>query len=146
ACNTAGAPSLSRVKCCRMSTSEPDALSRRSFVHAIATAMGAAASLRWMDIASAAEGDVSFLSAAEAADIEAVAAQIIPTDDTPGAKEAGVIHFIDRALGTVLAHLATEYRAHFADFQAACRSQHPGAVSFASLGSEQQIAFLRTVE
>ena len=58
--------------------------------------------LGWAEIAQAAHeahaaaqsaGDarLSFLSAAEAADVEAVAAQIIPTDDTPGAREAGVV-------------------------------------------------------
>ena len=39
----------------------------------------------------AGEAKISFLSAADAADVEAVAAQIIPTDDTPGAREAGVM-------------------------------------------------------
>ena len=33
-----------------------------------------------------------FLSAEQAAEIEAVAAQIIPTDDSPGAREAKVIY------------------------------------------------------
>src|SRR5262245_37963177 len=41
-----------------------------------------------------------FFSPEQAAEIEAVAAQIIPTDDTPGAREARVIYFIDRALTT----------------------------------------------
>ena len=31
----------------------------------------------------------------EAADLTAIAARIIPTDDTPGATEAGVIYFLD---------------------------------------------------
>ncbi len=39
------------------------------------------------------------LGAAEAADLVAIAARILPTTDTPGATEAGVIHFFDRALG-----------------------------------------------
>ena len=34
----------------------------------------------------------SFLSQAELADVDAIAAQIIPTDATPGAREAGAIH------------------------------------------------------
>ena len=38
------------------------------------------------------------LTPAQARELEAVAARIIPTDDTPGAKEAGAIWFIDRAL------------------------------------------------
>src|SRR5262245_10586022 len=39
-------------------------------------------------------------TAAQAAQVEALTAQIIPTDDTPGAKEAGVVYFIDMALST----------------------------------------------
>ena len=43
---------------------------------------------------------LQFFSAEQAAEIEAVIAQIIPTDETPGAREAQVVHFIDRALIT----------------------------------------------
>jgi gluconate 2-dehydrogenase gamma chain len=140
---------------------ESDDLSRRSLLQAIATALGAAAlPLGWAEIAEAARqahaphaatsaagtAKISFLSAAEAADVEAVAAQIIPTDDTPGAREAGVVYFIDRALATFLSRLAPDYRARLAEFQATFRAQHPGAASFASLTSEQQIAYLKTVD
>ena len=71
--------------------------------HALGWAEVAQAMERRMPAAQA-DGDakLSFLSAAEAADIEAVAAQIIPTDDSPGAREAGVVYFIDRALATFL--------------------------------------------
>jgi gluconate 2-dehydrogenase gamma chain len=99
-----------------------------------------------VETAHAAERQISLLSAAEAADIDAVAAQIIPTDDTPGAREAGVVYFIDRALATVLSHLARDYRAHLAEFQAAFHERHPDARSFASLTSEQQIEYLKTVD
>jgi len=140
---------------------ESEDLSRRSLLQAIAAAIGAAAvPLGWADIAQAAqaahqahvaapsagEAKIAFLSAAEAADIEAVAAQIIPTDDTPGAREAGVVYFIDRALATFFSRLASDYRAQLAEFQTACRAQHPGAASFASLTSEQQIEYLKTVD
>ena len=40
------------------------------------------------------------VSRAQAADVDAMAAQIIPTDSTPGAREARVVQFIDRALVT----------------------------------------------
>src|SRR6266536_1771195 len=105
---------------------ESEDLSRRSLLQAIAAAIGAAAlPLGWADIAQAAqaahqahvagpsagEAKIAFLSAAEAADIEAVAAQIIPTDDTPGAREAGVVYFIDRVLATFFSRLASDYRA-----------------------------------
>jgi gluconate 2-dehydrogenase gamma chain len=41
-----------------------------------------------------------YLDAQAAAEVEALAAQIIPSDDGPGAKEADVVYFIDRALAT----------------------------------------------
>jgi gluconate 2-dehydrogenase gamma chain len=89
---------------------------------------------------------ISVLSVAEAADIEAVAAQIIPTDDMPGAREAGVVQFIDRALATFLSQLASDYRAQLAEFQTAFREQQPGIASFASLASTQQVEYLMTVD
>jgi gluconate 2-dehydrogenase gamma chain len=137
---------------------DADELSRRSLLQTIAAAIGAAAlPVGWAEIAEAAhqahagthlagKPKLSLLSAADAADIEAVAAQIIPTDDTPGAREAGVIYFIDRALATSLSRLASDYRAHLAVFQATSRRQHPEAASFAALTSDQQIELLKTVE
>jgi len=38
------------------------------------------------------------LTAAQAKDVEAIAAQIVPSDELPGAREAGVVYFIDQAL------------------------------------------------
>ena len=49
-----------------------------------------------------ADSPIAHLSAEEARDLEAVAAQIIPSDETPGAREAGVIYFIDAALGSFM--------------------------------------------
>jgi gluconate 2-dehydrogenase gamma chain len=138
------------------SSMETNTLSRRSLLHAIAAAMAtAAAPLGWAQVAQAidqahAAADMrgartlSFLTAVEAADVEAVAAQIIPSDDSPGAREAGVIYFIDRALGTSLAQLASDYRADLLAFQSAYRGRLPSAASFASLTSGQQIEFLQT--
>src|SRR5262245_25021774 len=142
----------------KVPTMQTASLSRRSLLQAIAATVAAAATpCGWAEVAQAldeahstahigADVKISLLSAAEAADIEAVAAQIIPTDDSPGAREAGVVYFIDQALATFLAQLATDYRAQLADFQAACRAQHPGAVSFASLTSEQQVEYLKSVD
>ena len=43
---------------------------------------------------------LSFFTGEQAAEIEAMTAQIIPTDETPGAREARCVYFIDRALAT----------------------------------------------
>lgn len=42
----------------------------------------------------------TFLPADEARDFASIAARIIPTTDTPGATEAGVIHFFDQAFAS----------------------------------------------
>src|SRR5262245_28271200 len=112
-------------------------LSRRSLLQAIAAVMASTAtSLGWPDVVQAmaqvhAVGHVgtgakfSFLTGAEAADVEAVAAQIIPSDDSPGAREAGVVHFVDRALGTFFSQLASDYRVQLDTFQAGYRERYP---------------------
>jgi gluconate 2-dehydrogenase gamma chain len=133
-------------------------LSRRSLVQAIAGLVATAVTpLGWADVAQGmdeargavqggAAAKLALLSAAEAADVEAVAAQIIPTDDSPGAREAGVVYFIDRALATFYAQLAGDYRAQLAAFQTAYRERHPAARSFGSLTSEQQVNCLRGID
>jgi gluconate 2-dehydrogenase gamma chain len=131
--------------------------SRRSLLHAIAATMATAAlPFEWPEIAEAiehghavaqgGESKISFFSAAEAADVEAIAAQIVPTDSTPGAREAGAVYFIDRALATFFSQLAGDYRTQLAAFQAGFRERHPGAGPFASSPSEQQIEYLREIE
>ena len=52
----------------------------------------------------------SFFSAADAADVDAIASRIIPTITTAGAHEARVVVFIDRALHTFLAELGGDFR------------------------------------
>ena len=47
-----------------------------------------------------AQPTLTVLTREQAAEIEAFASRIIPTDDTPGAREAGVVYFIDRGLST----------------------------------------------
>src|SRR5262249_24586097 len=86
--------------------------SRRHFLLSSVSGLSSAwLALRWPAILAAQEhaqrvvesgqaAQFEFFSPQEAAEIEAVAAQIIPTDDAPGAREAHVVHFIDRALVT----------------------------------------------
>ena len=86
------------------------------------------------------------LTAEQAADIEAVAARIIPSDGTPGAKEAGVIHFIDRALSTFNASQKPVFDEGIADLNRRARERWRGTTSFASLTTERQDELLRSIE
>jgi hypothetical protein len=62
---------------------------------------------------TAREGSAAFATLAtdEAADFAAIAARLIPTTDTPGATEAGVIYFFDRAWGDELSPFLAGVRA-----------------------------------
>ena len=82
------------------------------------------------------------LTAEEARELEAIAAQIIPTDDTPGAREAGVIYFIDRALGTFQSATLPVVREGIGDLQTRVREGSPGTSSFSELSDTRQIELL----
>jgi gluconate 2-dehydrogenase gamma chain len=86
------------------------------------------------------------LSAREAREIEAIASQIIPSGDSPGAREAGVIYFIDRALATFDADKRALYTEGLRDTEAACTRLFPGSESIASLKPEEQIRLLQAIE
>jgi gluconate 2-dehydrogenase gamma chain len=85
------------------------------------------------------------LSAAEALDVEAIAAQIVPSDDAPGAREAGALYFIDRSMHTWLAGQAESFRAGLRDFQTKFAATH-STVGFASADDATQRAFLSANE
>lgn len=89
---------------------------------------------------------LSVLSEAEAREIEALAAQIIPADSTPGAREAGVIYFIDRALATFDADKRTLYTEGLRQAQDKRRELFPASQSIAALQPDEQIQLLHAVE
>jgi len=89
---------------------------------------------------------LAFFNDAQAADIEAMAAQIIPTDDTPGAREARVIFFIDRALVTFERDARPVYIQGVQDLQAKTKELFPSASKFSALTSPQQIQVLTAIE
>ena len=87
-----------------------------------------------------------FFSPGEAADVAAIAAQIVPSGEAPGAREAHAVYFTDRALSTFFAGWAADYRTGLADFQTKFHAANPAAASFAAASSDDQIAFLKTVD
>ncbi len=89
---------------------------------------------------------LAFFSEAQAAEIDAMTAQIIPTDDTPGAREAHCMYFIDRALSTFAQKSQSAYTQGLQDLQAKTQQLYPDAGKFSALSSQQQIKVLTEIE
>ena len=81
-----------------------------------------------------------------AAEIDAITSQIIPSTDGPGAHEAGIVYFIDRALSTFDADLRETYRTAMAEVQQKRKEMFPGSSSIAALRNEQQIQLIHAIE
>src|SRR5712691_1935473 len=87
-----------------------------------------------------------FFTPEQAAEVEAMAAQIIPTDDTPGAREARVIYFIDRALTTFDKDKQQQYVKGVKELQAKQKKLFKNSAKFSSLSSDDQIKVLKSIE
>ncbi len=110
------------------------------------TALGGLACTRTVAAEARASTTLRFFTGSEAATVDALVAQIIPSDDTPGAHEMGAARFIDHALAGFMAPLAEAFRTGLTEFEVNCRAQHPGQDGFATLTAGQQIAWLQQVE
>jgi gluconate 2-dehydrogenase gamma chain len=104
--------------------------SRRTFLETAAVAVsGVAAGC------GGAYTSFRFFTESEARTLDAMLACIIPTDDAPGAREAGVIHYIDRQLTGKFRDSRKSYR----DGLAAMRG-------FADATPDRQEQYLRDME
>ena len=83
---------------------------------------------------------------AEAREFEAITTRILPTTDTPGAREAGAIWFIDKAYGSIYADFLADDRAMLADFQSGVATMFVGAELFSDLDEADQDAYLESRE
>jgi gluconate 2-dehydrogenase gamma chain len=79
-----------------------------------------------------------FLSEEQAADVDAIMALIIPSDDGPGAREAGTVYFLDRSLATFAKGDQKDFTESLGKFQAGSR--------FSKLTAAQQMDKLRKDE
>ena len=84
------------------------------------------------------------LSAEEAAVVTAMAEQIIPADQDPGATDLGVIHYIDRQLRRRHAKHFPLYRDGVAALQASSEGLH--GKPFTALAWDEQTALLRMLD
>src|SRR5688572_18612327 len=83
-------------------------LTRREAIRQAALQCGAV----WTLLGQTPSAGLKFFTAAQAREVEAIAAQIIPADELgPGAREAGVLRFIDLVLASFERENQPEYRA-----------------------------------
>ena len=140
---------------------EHETPSRRQFMAATAKLASASwIAVNWSSIAAAAEHDahaghdmdmsappamLKTLTAAEAADVDAVANLIVPGGSSPGAREAHAVYFIDNALGSFFKEQLPAFRKGLADFQSAYAAGG-GGKPFSQATEAEQIAFLHKVD
>jgi gluconate 2-dehydrogenase gamma chain len=79
----------------------------------------------------------------QAREIDAISAAIVPTDETPGAREAHVVRFIDRSLATFAKDQREPLVKALDAIAAAVEKKKPGTRSFAALPRDEQDALLQ---
>ena len=119
------------------------ALAGSSYLHILAPAVAAISQAA----CSARDQGMAFriLAPLEARDFAAIAARIIPTTETPGATEAGVIYFIDRAFAAEMNGQLEFARSGLAEFNQALGVEH-GDKRLDELDEDTQDAFLASQE
>jgi Gluconate 2-dehydrogenase subunit 3 len=132
--------------------------SRRDFLSQTLTGISAAwISAQWPAMLSAAAHarqavqstsppKFEFFSHEQAVEIDAISARIIPTTETPGAHEAGVVFFIDRALVTFAKDNQKLYADGLHDLQARAHELFPAVEKFSAATPEQQDQILESFD
>jgi gluconate 2-dehydrogenase gamma chain len=135
-----------------------DLHNRRTFLRAAAAASVAWAAadlveieeaLAWASEQSAAAqpAPLRALTRAQADVIDALTSRIIPAvDGKPGAHDAGVLYFVDRALATFNAGLNMLYCEGIADVNRRATRRAPAANDFAALPPAEQDEVIREIE
>lgn len=89
---------------------------------------------------------LEFFTPEEAAEVEAITARIIPADDLPGAREAGVVYFIDKALVTFAKDNQQIYRDGLPEIQSRLKQLYPEVKGFSAASPDQQDAVLESFD
>ena len=129
---------------------------RRSFLASTSAGMGTAwlmslwpairETARLAHAARQAKQGFAFFQPEEAADVEAMTAHIIPADETPGAKEAGAVYFVDRALITFAKDQQDVYRQGLRQLTSDARRRRRSARRFSDLTPGEQLDVMRRIE
>ena len=123
---------------------------RRDFLQLLGGAASAAwLTANWPALVSAAEHAhqaaksehtaLEVFTADQAREVEALCACIIPSDATAGAREAGVVYFIDRALKTFFSDALPVYQKGLEATQKTTAELFPGVSRFSAATEEQKL-------
>jgi gluconate 2-dehydrogenase gamma chain len=135
-----------------------DIQTRRMFLRAAAAASAAWAAadllhveeaLAWAARQTTEQGrhNVTVLTAEQAGVIDALTSRIIPSiDGRPGAREAGVVYFIDKSLATFNRAQKTLYADGVKDLNRRAARKWKGTAGFAALTAPQQDELLHDIE
>lgn len=96
--------------------------------------------------AAASSEELVVFTAAEAADLTAFAAQVIPGDDSPGAKEANVVYFLDYVLSEYQPDDKPPYHQALLALKQLAVGLYPSTASFSSLSGHQKTAVMEALE
>lgn len=134
---------------CNMAKIVQGGASRRTCLRIMAaaaggTAVGVGGALSVGRLGRAPEGPWLVLTPEEAQLVDAVAEQIVPSDRDPGAREAGVVRFIDRQLDGPYKRFVEKYRRGLASLQQSCRALF--GKPFEALGWSEQTRVLQDLE
>lgn len=117
-------------------------LTRRQFIQSLSLASGSL--LLFPACGGPAPSNWRFLTDDEAKLVIAIAEQIIPADQDPGATDAGVVHFIDKQLAGFYNNFQENYRKGLAALQEYC-TQKQGE-KFEMLDWDKQTEVLKLME
>lgn len=94
---------------------------------------------------ASADAQTTILSRDLAIELDAISARIVPTDDTPGAREAGSVRFMEVVLADGREDQLTILQTGIVELNASA-SREFGVASFAALSETQQDALLTAIE
>lgn len=124
---------------------------RRDFVETL-TATWAGINLRDLLDAGAwaaarpSQAPYEFFSPEQATLVDAISATLVPTTETPGAREAHVVQFIDHVLATFMKERQKDFTDLLTGFTEFVAKSRPGGKAFPELPEEDQIAIMTEYE
>jgi hypothetical protein len=130
-------------------------MQRREFVEAVSAALaGALRAGRWTQLTAASafaasvpvEAPYEFLTPDQARLLDVISAHIIPTDETPGAREAHVVRFIDHAFATSFEDYRKDFKEGIDAFMEFTSRYRPDNQPFLEMSTGDQIGALRELE